>query len=166
MTISLKNFILSGNFGPVYIGMPIDDLKQHFGEPGDSYDSGAGTGLLFYNGFEFYYYTDNGAVYGIQNDNLQYEGPDRKSDGLYYFDDTILVDTWFIEFGVPLTYQQVLKHLTQEGISFEERARDDYDELKFPSGVTFDFENWKDYTGKQIINREEAVLNGIRYFTD
>lgn len=165
MTISLKDFILSGNFGPVYIGMPIDELKQHLGEPGDSYDSGAGAGLLFYNGFEFYYYTDNGAVHGIQNDNLRYEGgPDRKSDCLYYLDDTILVDTWFIEFGKPLSYQQVTELLKREDVSFEACEKDGYDELKFPSGVRFDFDNWKDDEGKRIINREEAVLNGIRYF--
>lgn len=164
MTISLKNFILSGNFGPVYIGMPIDELKQHLGEPGDSHDSGAGAGILFYNGFEFYYYTDTGAVHGIQNDNLLYEGPDRKSDGLYYFEDTILVDTWFIEFGKPLSYKQVKENLEREDIFFEECEKDAYNELRFSSGVRLDFGNWKDDDGRQIIDRDEAALNGIRYF--
>lgn len=164
MTISLKDFILTGQFGPVHIGMSVDELKQHLGKPGDVHESEAG-GILFYNGFEFYYYTDSYTLHGIQNDNLRYEGPDQKSACLYYFNEAILVDTWFIEFGEPLNYQQVLERLKQEGIPFEKHARDDYDELKFPGGVTFDFENWKDYEGKQTINREEAMLNGIRYFT-
>jgi len=165
MTISLKDFVLSGRFGPVYIGMPIDELKHYLGEPGDSYESKSGAGFLFYNGFEFYYYTDTNTVHGIQNDNLRYEGPDRKSDYLYYVDDAILVDTWFIEFGNPLNFTQVTELLKREDISFEACEKDGYDELKFPSGVRFDFENWKDDEGKKIINREEAALNGIRYFT-
>lgn len=163
--ISLKDFILTGDFGPVYIGMFVEELKNHLGEPGDHYNSGNGSGLLFYNGFEFYYYTDSNMLYAIQNDNLRHEGPERKSAHLYYFNDTILVDSWFMEFGKPVTYKKVLERLRQEGIVFEEKARDDYDELIFPSGVTFDFENWKDNEGKQIISREEAVLNGIRYFS-
>lgn len=166
MTISLKDFILTGNFGPVYIGMPIDELKKYFGKPGDSYESQSGAGLLFYNGFEFYYYTDNRTVHGIQNDNLRYEGgPEMKHAHLYYINDTVLINTWFIEFGKPLSYKLVKETLRQEHIDFEEHEQAGYDELKFPSGVRFDFENWQDNKGKKIMNREEAVLNGIRYFT-
>ncbi len=165
MTISLKDFILTGRFGPIYIGMPMDELKRILGEPGDSHDSGAGTALLFYEGFEFYYETDRNTLYGIQNDNVQYELPDIQGN-VFQFKDDIQIDTWFIQFGKPLSYAQVVGFLRSEKIEFQERDRIDYDELKFPSGVTFDFENWKDYTGKQIISREEAALNGIRYFTN
>ena len=163
MTISFKDFILSGRFGPVYIGMPIDELKQLFGEPGDSHDSGAGTALLFYEGFEFYYYTETNTLYAIQNDNVQYEHPDAKGN-VFQFRGDIQIDTWFIQFGEPLSYQQVLEHLRAENIPFEEHHKSDYDELKFPSGVTMDFENWKDDEGKVILERNEASLNGIRYF--
>lgn len=163
--ISLKDFILTGHFGPIYIGMPMEELKEYLGEPSDHFDSGSGSAVMFYNGFEFYYYTDSNMLYAIQNDNIRHEGPERKSAHLYYVNNTILVDTWFLEFGKPVTYKKVLERLRQEGIVFEEKARDDYDELVFPSGVTFDFENRKDDEGKQIISREQAALNGIRYFS-
>lgn len=162
--ISLKEFVLSGCFGPVYLGMPLEELKKHFGKPADSYDSGMGSGLWFYNGFEFYYYTKTNTLFGIQNDNICHEGPEKKSEHLYFFDEDTLIDTWFLDFGKKIPYRKVVTRLQNEGISFETENRGDYDELRFSSGVAFDFENREGISEKEKVSREEASLIGIRYF--
>ena len=155
--------MLTGRFGPVYMGMPLDELKQVLGEPSESYDSGAGTALLFYKGFEFYYFTDDNTLYGIQNDNVSYEIPDV-IENRFRFNDDLEIDTWFIHFGKALTYEQVLIFLDHEQVGFEKHDKPDHDEITLPGGVSFDFENYKDEQGNMKFERTKAKLIGIRYF--
>jgi hypothetical protein len=55
ITISLKDFVLNGNFGPVKIGMTRDEVVNLLGEPEREGDFGSGYGGLIYAWYEFFY---------------------------------------------------------------------------------------------------------------
>ena len=156
--ISLKDFILTGFFGQISLGMAKSEVIEYLGYPNETADFGAGTSGLFYNGFELFFWTDNEKIFAIQNDNL-YELLTKKTK--YKLNDKIAVDTSFLQFGQTLTYKNLIEYLMKENIKFDTVDKGEYDEIKFLSGVTFDFEN--EEPTQQKFDRNNLKLNGIRY---
>ncbi|MFT3793105.1 hypothetical protein [Flavobacterium sp.] len=154
ITIDLKDFLLTGNFGPVVIGMTKDDVIHWLGDPGQVHDFKSGSAVLFYNGFELFYSTDDDQLYAIQNDNLYYL---FEENAPYPINEKVSVDTSFLHFGKPLTLGNLKDYLAQQQIDFEIVHKDEYDEIVLESGVKFDFEN-------RGSKPDACLLNGIRYF--
>lgn len=158
ITISLINFILTGNFGRISLGMTKNEVIEYLGNPNEVADFGTGASSLFYNGFEFFYWTDKEKIFAIQNDNLEILFTDKSK---YKLNDNIIIDTSFFFFGQSLTYKHLTEYLKQESIKFDIIDRGEYDVIKFLSGVTFDFENKK--LAQDKYDKGSLKLNGIRY---
>ena len=155
MIISLKEFLLTGKFGAISKGMTKDEIIAYLGKPVEERDFGSGISCLFYNGFEFQYWTKDGELYSIQNDSI---GNLFEDFGPYPINENTKVDISFLCFGKPLSFGNLKQYLTEEKIMFQIVDKDEYDEIVLESGVTFDFKN-------HDVNQhnDELLLNGIRY---
>jgi len=180
--ISLKDFIITGQFGPVTIGMTKDEVIKTLGKPDSDNDYGAGSGGLMYAWYEFFYSKDSLTIDGIQNDHLTtWPGSKRQKikdhqEAICFQNDSISIDIWFLKVGKDITYGEVINILRTEQIPFEEMNDQDQGHLiKFKSGVTMDFNDqsvlWlggMDGTVKPnediIPTLEHQYLNGIRLF--
>lgn len=69
--INLRDFALTGEFGPVKIGMTKKQVIDLLGEPEADQDFGTGYTGLLYSWYEFFFETDTGILDSIQNDHLQ-----------------------------------------------------------------------------------------------
>lgn len=177
--ISLKDFITTGEFGPVRIGMTKDEVIKVLGQPDSDNDYGTGSGGLMYAWYEFFYWQDSLKINGIQNDHLtnwQVGKIKIHKEAICFQNDKISIDIWFLQVGKNISYGEVINILKSEGIPFEE-INDQYRGrlIKFKSGVTMDFDDqsglWhedKDENIEQneniIITLENQLLNGIRLF--
>lgn len=157
-TISLIDFILTGKFGRVSLGMTKKEVIEYLGTPSEDTDFGIGASGLFYNGFEFFYWTDNKELFTIQNDNIETLFANQSN---YEFSDKIIVDNSFFFIGQLLTYKNITAYLRKQNIHFNSVDKGKYDEIQFLSGVTFDFEN-EELMPHQY-DRGDLKLNGIRY---
>lgn len=168
LNISLKTFALTGEFGPVKIGMHRDEIVRLLGEPEADSDFGAGSSGLLYSWYEFFYLTDSGQLFAIQNDHL-YGASDWHADCILFENEKWKLDAWFLEVGKNFTMEEMRNILKEEGIPFEEQAH--YESFMFllPSGVYFDFFDPDDdfflFKEKAEGKRDELhYLNGIRFF--
>lgn len=173
--IYLKEFALSGEFGPVKIGMTKSEVIDILGKPGTDQDFRTGYTGLLYSWYEFFFETKTGILDSIQNDHLQFDC-DSHEDAILFKNDNIEIDTWFLKLNQDLTRNEVKDILMVQGISFKEEEYWGSDIIRFESGVYLDFDNrdgvWimdEDGTVKQdesvvIEDKEKFVLNGIRYF--
>jgi len=173
---------MTGQFGPVKIGMTKDEVIKSLGKPDSDNDYGTGSGGLMYAWYEFFYWQDNLKISGIQNDHLTtWPGSKRKKtknhqEAICFQNDRIYIDIWFLKAGQDITYGEVINILRTEQISFEE-INDQYQGhlIKFKSGVTMDFDDhsghWLGDGNGNIKQNEEIIttlenqlLNGIRLF--
>lgn len=181
ISISLKEFVLTGKFGPITLGMLKEEVIRHLGEPESDHDFGTGYGCLIYGWYELFYLIDNHEITGIQNDHLLTWGmePDEKikvhMESICFRNEYFEIDIWFLRPGEDLTYDQVKTELQSDKISFEE-----YEDpisgkrLNFISGVYFDFDNQEDIfslDGNRLSDiystqclSGNGLLNGIRLF--
>ncbi len=174
-TISLKEFALTGRFGPVTVGMSKEQLLALLGPPESDNDFGTGWGGLRYGSYEFFYELENGLIASMQNDHLQ-ANCDNHGEMILFKNEAFTVDPWFLEAGRDFTYAQVIGILKGEKITFQEEKDRHIPFIRFASGVTLDFDNRDgvycfDESGQLRQNREviitlpaDFVLNGIRYF--
>ncbi len=158
LTISLKEFALTGEFGPVKIGMHRDAAVALLGKPGDETDFGGASSGFLYGWYEFFYETDTKEIEAIQNDHL------LDGDLFDYQNEHFQVDPWFLKAGKEFTFPEVVDLLQEEQIPFRvvRRHGTGPEEIEFKSGVHFDFiEQCDAQTGKES---GEKVLLAIRYF--
>lgn len=162
ISISLKQFALTGNFGPVTTGMHRDEAVSFLGEPGNEAKFGKFASGFIYGWYEFFYETDSKLIYAIQNDHLQADCLNHAEMFLYqnrYFQ----IDPWFLEAGRDFSFDEIAKILNQEQVPFRIVQRE-VETIEFESGVFFDFNNRHNIeTGEDT---DEMVLWGIRYFPD
>jgi hypothetical protein len=181
ITISLKDFVLNGNLGPVKIGMTRDEVVSLLGEPDNDYMNDNGLGFFSYSGYEFFYdKKKNDRTYGIQNDNLAIS-PNLKTKRVYntseicFSNDYFTIDIWFLKKGRYLTYKQVVQILKEEKIDYEIIEKHGVPIFKFASGVEMDFDDNSgvfiyEEDGKfqeqstPITDKNDWILNGIRLF--
>ena len=177
--ISLKEFALTGNLGPVKIGMTKTEVIDLLGEGYGDNAYGTGASGLNYGWYEIFYWSENELVFAFQNDHLRADCSNH--DEMILFENgRFKVDTWFLEVGRSFRYNEVKEILQKEGISFLEKPdhHDDRWHLILQSGVAIDFDNrdWVDHLDDQrnvrereevpITSIEDHVLNGIRYYPD
>ena len=158
--ISLKDFVLKGDFGPIKVGMHRDEVVDILGEPGGAQDFGTGYSGLIYGWYEFFYYTDTKKLSSMQNDHLQADCSNHK-ECIFYKNNSFETDIWFLEAERDFTYSEVKEILSKEKIPYLEVDKTDFIELKFESEVTMGFEHFV-----ESANHEDPVLNGIRYFPE
>lgn len=175
--IYLKDFIKTGDFGPVKIGMTKQQVINLLGEPDSDNDFGSGTFGLLYSWYEFFFDKKTQALKSIQNDHLQANCSEH-DEMILFKNDKFEIDIWFLKVNHDITYKEVKEILKRENISFSEEKYWDNDIIKFESGVFLDFDDgddiweiYEDGTTKKdehliISNKENFVLNGIRYFPE
>lgn len=153
ITISLKNFIQTGNFGPIKMGMTKSQVIGCLGAPDEDAAFSGGFGGLFYNGFEFFYDRENNdELYTIQNDNLRYY-PERRIKKIK-ISKIAAFDTCYFTLKHK-TYKHIKNALQQDGIAFTEKAGEDYDRILFKSGLELFFVHEAAY------NQDELDLTGF-----
>jgi phage anti-repressor protein len=177
-TIHIKEFIRTGKFGTISIGSKKNDVVNALGAKFHFADCGE-TQIIKYGWYEFFYWTESESIFGIQNDHLQADCTTHE-EMIDYKSELWTIDKWFLEVNKNITFGQIEKLLTEEGISFDiVPAYNDSDEniIKCKkSGVTFDFakeyriveynekgefKNWKEFIEKDQSN---FILKGIRLF--
>ncbi|XZF16473.1 hypothetical protein ACTHGU_10055 [Chitinophagaceae bacterium MMS25-I14] len=158
--ISLKDFVLTGRFGPVTIGMHKTEIISLLGEPDGENDYGTGSSGLNYDWYELFYDTGTGILHALQNDHLT-ANAHYKTANPHYRNNKMYIDPWFIRYNRNITRKQITAILQQEKIPFIEKNKWGNDILIFESGVTMDFE---DPIPDGNTTPEDFVLNGIRYF--
>ncbi len=175
--INLKDFIITGDFGPVKIGMTKQQVINLLGEPDSDNDFGSGTFGLLYSWYEFFFDKKTQVLKSIQNDHLQANCSEH-DEMILFKNDKFEIDIWFLKVNYDITYKEVKEILKRENISFSEEKYWDNDIIKFESGVFLDFDDrddiweiYEDGTTKKdenliISNKENFVLNGIRYFPE
>jgi len=152
ITVSLKDFILTGKFGPVHTGMTMDEVIDILGIPGSVNHFQVSTGIN-YAWYEFFFDPEqDNRLTAIQNDHLMHT--DEYAQGLAFANSRFSIDTWLLETGRNISRNEIMTVLEAENIPWENVPFYDLDIIKLESGVTLDFD---------VVNGEE-VLNGIRYF--
>lgn len=173
-TISLKEFITTGNFGGVTIGSSKSELFKLLGETDEIIDYENGSGGIFYGYYEFFFDIETEKITGLQNDHLLiYPKLKRKNriedhrEAIYFENEKFKMDIWFLKYGINLKYNEILKILKKESVQFNEI----YDihcgcRIEFNSGVTMDFTDFDDdwYINQTIPDKGKLFLNGIRLF--
>lgn len=172
--IKLKDFALSGEFGPVKIGMTKKQVIDHLGTPEDEQDFHTGFTGLYYGWYEFFFFPNTGILDSIQNDHLQTD-LSRHAD-IHFKNEKIEIDTWFMKHNEDLTRGEVKEILNAQEIPFTEEEYWGNDIIKFKSGVYLDFDNregvWlmndegevKQDSEGVIHDKDGFILNGIRFF--
>ncbi|AEA43352.1 hypothetical protein [Fluviicola taffensis] len=177
--ISLKDFIKTGHFGLVKIGMTKDEVIKVLGQPDSDNDYGTGSGGMMFARYEFFYWQNNLKINGIQNDHLQADCSNHK-EMINFKNELWTIDKWFLQDNKNKTFGEVVELLNLEKISFEivpSYSGSNENVIKcLKSNVTFDFvneysqielnEKGKFKTYKDYIEEEQSnyVLNGIRLF--
>jgi hypothetical protein len=146
LTVKLKEFITQGNFGPVQLGMHIDKVIALLGEPQSKHDFDNGHSEIFYAWYEFFYETQTGIVYSIQNDHLATfanakTGRVNNKKDICFSNNTFTIDIWFLKKNRYMTYINVYENLKKENLLFEIKLEDGLQTITLPSGVRLDFDD-------------------------
>lgn len=177
ITVNLKDFIKTGQFGTISLGTTKSDLVNKLGEEFDFADLGE-TQIIKYGWYEFFYWTKNELIFGIQNDHLQADCTNHK-EMIDYKNKVWTIDKWFLQTNKNITFGQIEELLMRENIPF--KIIPTYNNCEnvikcLKSNVTFDFaneyrlveynengkfKNWKEFVEN---NQSNFVLNGIRLF--
>jgi hypothetical protein len=177
-TISLKDFVKTGIFGPINLGSTKDELVDFLGDKfieGD-FDQ---TQIFAYGAFEFYIWAETNILWGIQNDHLQADCSNH-AYMISWKNKKFKFDPWFLQVGKNVTFGEIKNILTTENIDFTIENSSAANENKVikcvDSKVTFDFcldfthieldEKGNFLNEKTVIetNQEHFILNGIRLF--
>jgi hypothetical protein len=154
--ISLEAFILVGYFGGVKLGMSKADVVDILGEPIEEIDLDFSCSALLYGNIELHFYGDMHELILIQNDMLD----DFFDNDLYRLNAQNSIDVSFLRKIGIRNYSIIKAEFIQNNIPFLEKERDGYDAILLESGITLDFESWKD----EGVERTKSKLNGIRLF--
>ncbi len=179
-TVYLKDFIKTGKFGGIEVGVSTkDDVVSLMGNDYDFGDFGE-TQIIKYGWYEFFYWTKNGVVHAIQNDHLPACGrKEEHRELICYENDMVNIDTWFLEAGRNIKFSEVVNILSKEGIEYGFKKYNFEDALEFiklKNGIIIDFDNNEtiynyDKTTDEwstadvlIENQDNYILNGIRLY--
>ena len=179
--LNLKDIVLNVDFSPIYMGQTESEVVKILGEPEGRNDTGTGSVLFSYGGYEFYFF-DNELHY-FQNDNLKANCVNH-TDWILYQNNHFKINPWFVSPNKDISMKEVISLLKKEKAEFsienQKVAGVDYrvGEVKFIellNGVSMNFEKKttaiNDLTdemileGKELIFTDEMefVLFAIRY---
>jgi hypothetical protein len=179
LTISLKEFCLTGRFGPVHLGMNIEDAVKLLGSPDQQGDFNKQFGGITYAWYEIHYSVADKSIVGIQNDHLALSLGKKGQplaaqhrNAIHFQSDMMQIDKWFLQPGKDFTYAEVIDLLRSDQISFTTSFNEWQGHLiHFPSGVKMDFDlSDKRRTESDTLRHQpneddiEVVLTGIRLF--
>lgn len=160
VSICLKDFIKTGNWGSIQLGhSTMDEVIRLMGsgfDQADAYD----TLIIRYGWYEFFFWKKTKILYAIQNDQLAYDC-DNHAEITLVETGQISLDTWFIEEN-KIGLQEVLLYLKDEQIPYRYTKETDYVKLICASGVSLEFSKDLQFIGEA--SPREGILTAIRYF--
>jgi len=176
--IKLKNFIKTGNFDKIKVGTSTKkDVIDLMGNDFEFGDFGE-TQIIKYGWYEFFYWTKNEIIFGIQNDHLQFDCSNH-NEMISYKGNNIEIDNWFLKVDNNIKFSEILEILKAEKIQYE-LEKDNFEGaleyIKLRNGITIDFDNelttWTydkkedewDMINEPIKHQKDYILNGIRRF--
>lgn len=164
MVISIRDFISTGDFGPIKIGVTKDFVIETLGNPIKITEFENGLAEILYNGFRFFYVQENKRVYAIlcQSFNDSFEILPRKK--IFNLSQGIKVNTDFFIIGEKTKYKDLKNKLVRENFNYEEYSGKFWDKIICESGVEFIFNNWCEYPEDNKYDQEELELDGFRLF--
>jgi hypothetical protein len=176
--VSIKEILLTGNFGGISLGMFKDSVIDKLGQPIlDEFTDDNEAGILKYGRYEFYYWKNNDRIYGFANVWLSALGETKKrhKENINYKNRTFEMDLSFMKIGHISTNREVKQWLLAHKVPFEEKTTYCKNiELCFQSGVILHFIDISWYTfiddfGKTHVleslpSTEDFILEGIRQY--
>lgn len=178
LTISLLDFIRTGCLGSITLGSHVDEVKELLGGDEDFGDFGE-TQIIKYGWYEFFYWTDTGIIFGIQNDHLQADCANH-GDMIFFSNDTWIMDVGFLKENENITFRQVRQMLEEQNIAYViEPVYEGCEEQLIrcvDTNVKFDFDdvysfaefdaggNFSGFINTPLQHRDDYILNGIRLF--
>lgn len=160
-TLSLRQFLTTGEWAPVKIGMTIPAVAELLGEPDCQTDFGTGTIGTLYDWNEFFFDDQTQQLMAIQNDHL-FPLPDSYGPFLFQ-NDHFSMDAWFLAEQTSWTRGQITEKLTALGITFTVQPLWGYTVLAFESGAYFDFHSSEEMGGPPMPPEEDDLI-GFRFF--
>ncbi len=152
MKISIEEFIKTGKFGSLELGVSKEMALSILGEPDSDTDLGETGSILLYAWYEFFFNREN-KLHSIQNDNY-----DPKDEASYSFkNEKIEIDPWFLNAVDNQTIEEISDILNQKSIEFEIIDYYGRDAIRLESGVVIDFDEEENEFGIKI-------LIGVRYW--
>lgn len=169
--LNLKDILLNVDFSPIYMGQMENDVIKLLGKPENRHDTGTGSVLFSYGGYEFYFF-DNELHY-FQNDNLK-AGYSNHRDCILYQNSYFKINPWLVSPNKDISVKEVISLLEKERVEFtienQKVAGKDYrmDEIKFlvlSNGFILEFDNKKIVDNEELIfnDKMDFVLQAIRY---
>lgn len=155
-TVSLQQFLLTGEWGPVKIGMEMKTVFAHLGEPDAQQDFGSGTIGTLYDWNEFFFDDRTLQLKAIQNDHL-FPLP-HPNPAILYQNNHFIVDTWFLHEQREWTRGQIIQKLQSLGIQFFPKTQIGYTVLAFESGAYFDFYSSEEKGGPPMPPEEDELI--------
>jgi len=166
--IKLIDFIRTGKFGPVELGMDKKKIISYLGEAEKGYKSS-----IWYGSYEFFFQEKSQILSGLQNDHLfDYYG--RDDNAAFFQNNKFKIDPWILGSDKNVTYKECIACLLKEKINFEEKFEFSNYKIKIESGVYFSFDNYdgvwtldnKTAEKSNIIIKEKDnyILEGIRLY--
>lgn len=133
MLISIKDFAVTGHFGPVQIGMTTLQVTTLLGTPGDTGDFGGGNSGLIYGGYEFLFFDDR--LIGMQNEWIDFSDPKCVS----WRNDNIKIDPWILTGERGTKFAEILSACQEDRVPCETIEYYGRPGLRMKSGVILDF---------------------------
>ncbi|MFC5048423.1 hypothetical protein ACFSTE_13790 [Aquimarina hainanensis] len=163
MIISIKDFVLTGRFGAISIGMHKDEVIDYLGTPYKISDYKNGRFGLYYNGFRFLYATSC-KIYAITCQGFDDVFIEKPSTRVFALTNKIEIDTYFFTVSKPVQYKEIIRRIHAENIKYTEHQDKFWDKIIFDSGVEFLFNNWCEYPEDHTYDKNELILYGVRNF--
>lgn len=180
ITVELKNFFETGEFGPIHLGMSIDKVVDILGEPEGITEYNNGHAEIIYAYYEFIYLTKTKTLYGIQNyhlatfPNLRTGRVNNKKD-IFFKNDNFIIDIWFLKKNRFLTLDRVIDNLVSEKLDFS--LTRDFKEnvsIEIKNGAVINFDNLSgstfydkknnSWTPSEVISKVgKQILSGVGF---
>lgn len=151
MIIDIKEFVETGCFGPVTIGMSRSNVENILGTPDNDAKLSTGT-IIVYSWYEFFFNLDH-KLSSIQIDN--YDPNDLST--YEYKSDLFEIDPWILRSKRRLTFGEVKDQLTKESMNFKDIDYYGRKAIQLQSEVVIDFDDEPDTI-------EDRPIIGFRYY--
>lgn len=147
MKISIEEFIKTGRFGSVKLGMSKQMIIHILGNPDSNANIGINGDILLYGWYEFFINHED-RLHSIQNDNYDPKIPET----FEFSNEKIEIDSWFLNKVENQTIESVAKLLKAKNIDFVAKNYYGRKIIQTGSGVIIDFdEEENDFGVKNLI---------------